>query len=392
MIDHAWNARLRPFGVSIFTEMSRLAVEHDAINLSQGFPDFDGPGPIKDAAVRAIREGRNQYVPSHGVATLRTALAENFESRYGVAYDADREVTVHSGATEAIFSTLMALLSPGDEAIVLEPFYDSYAPAITSAGATPRYVPLTFPDFAIPEDELAAAFNDRTRVLILNTPQNPTGRVFQRRELEIVARLAREHDVVVVSDEVYEYLTFGEAPHIPIASLDGMRDRTVTISSTAKTFSLTGWKVGFTFASESLAEAIRMTHQYVTFCTPGPFQLAMADAIANLDAYLPELRREYTERRDLLHRILTETGFRMAPPPEGSYFILADITPFGFEDDLEFCRFLARDIGVAAVPPSFFYVDRRGGRNLVRFSFCKTLETLRLAGEKLARLKEHVRA
>jgi len=385
------NRRMRPFGVSVFTEMSRIAAEHDAINLSQGFPDFDGPEAVREAAVRAIREGRNQYVPSHGTATLREALARNASRRYALDYDPDAEVTVTSGATEAIFSTILALVEPGDEVLLLEPTYDSYAPSVVMAGGTPRYVSLRFPEFRLPQEELAHAFNDRTRLLVLNNPQNPTGKVFDREELELLAGLCREHDVLALSDEVYEYLTYDGARHVPLATVDGMRERTVFVSSTAKTLNLTGWKVGFAFAPAPLAEAIRLTHQYVTFCTPGPFQLAVAGAIERLDEHLPGLRQEYTKRRDLLYSILAEAGFRLGPPPRGSYFVLADFSPFGFDDDREFCAFLAREIGVAAIPPSYFYRDRRGGRSLARFSFCKRLETLRAAGARLARLREHAR-
>lgn len=386
------NTRLQPFGVSIFSEMSRLAVEHDAINLSQGFPDFDGPEPIKRAAERAIREGKNQYVPSHGTASLREALAADAASRYGHDYDVDREITVFAGATEAIASSILALVAPGDEVVCLEPYYDSYAPCVTMAGGTPRYVALEFPDFALDEAALDAACNDRTRMIVLNTPQNPTGKVFSRDELETIARIARKYDTLVLADEVYEHLVFDDNEHLPIASLDGMRERTVRISSTAKTFSLTGWKVGFAYADAPLTEAIRLSHQYVTFCTPAPFQLAMAEAIGALDTYGPELRADYLPRRDALMRILGNAGFRLGPPPAGSYFVLADFSPFGFDDDLEFCTFLAREIGVAAVPPSFFYDERRGGRHLARFAFCKSIEALEAAGQRLTKLKQHSRA
>jgi N-succinyldiaminopimelate aminotransferase len=380
---------MQPFGVSIFSEMSRLAIEHDAINLSQGFPDFDGPEWLKEAAIRAIREGRNQYVPSHGARTLRQALAGVQEARYGLTWDPESEVTVYSGATEAIFSAIVALVEPGDEVICLEPFYDSYPPSVAMAGGKTRYVSLRFPDFSLPREELAAAFSRRTRLLVLNTPQNPCGKVFDREELAFVAELCRKHDTIVLTDEVYEFLTFDGAEHVPMATLPGMRDRTVTVSSTAKTFSLTGWKVGFSFACGEITRAIRLSHQFVTFCTAPPFQLAMAEGFARLDSYLPELRREYTERRDLLYGILRDVGFRMASPPRGSYFILADFSPFGFGDDLDFCTFLTREIGVAAVPPSHFWADRRSGRNLARFAFCKTLETIARAGERLRRLERH---
>jgi N-succinyldiaminopimelate aminotransferase len=386
------NSRMRPFGVSIFTEMSRLAAEHGALNLSQGFPDFDGPDAVKEAAVRAIREGRNQYVPSHGTQTLRESLARMTAGRYGLDWDPETEVTVFSGATEAIFSSVVALVEPGDEVVCLEPFYDSYAPSVVTAGGTPRFVRLDFPDFALPRERLREVVGERTKVLVLNTPMNPAGKVFDREELAFLAELCIENDVIVLSDEVYEFLTFDGAEHVPIATLPGMRERTVTLSSTAKTFSLTGWKVGYGFASKELTHAIRMTHQFVTFCTPPPFQLAMAEAFDHLDEHLPALREEYTERRDLLYDILADTGFRLGPKPRGSYFLLADFTPFGFDDDREFCHFLTREIGVAAVPPSFFYEGRGSGRNLARFSFCKSLETLREAGKKLERLKERAQA
>lgn len=390
MSSPTYNKRMQPFGVSIFSEMSRLAIEHQAINLSQGFPDFDGPAPVKEAAIRAIRAGKNQYVPSHGARSLRQALARNNARRYGLEHDPESEITVYSGATEAIFSTIMALVEPGDEVICLEPFYDSYAPSIVMAGGTPRFVQLEFPDFALPQAELEAAFNDRTRLLILNTPQNPTGKMFDRDELGAIAALCRKHDVLVMTDEVYEYLTFDDNRHIPMASIDGMRDRTVMISSTAKTFSLTGWKVGYSFASAEVSSAIRLSHQFITFCTAPPFQEAMAEAFDTLDDYLPQLTSEYAERRDLLYQILGDAGFRMGPKPAGSYFVLADFTPFGFDDDRAFCEFLTTEIGVAAVPPSYFYSERRGGRNLARFAFCKETATLEAAAERLMLLKDRV--
>jgi N-succinyldiaminopimelate aminotransferase len=366
--------RLRGFGTSIFAEVTELAVRHGAVNLGQGFPDFDGPEFVKDAAATALREGRNQYSPMPGTPDLRRAVADHQRRFYGLDYDPGTEVTVHSGATEAIHSTLLALLEPGDEVVLFEPYYDSYPACIALAGAEARVVTLRAPDFGYDPAELEAAISPRTRAILLNTPNNPCGKVFTRAELEHLAELAQSHDLLVVTDEVYEHMTYG-TEHLPLASLPGMRERTVTISSTGKTFSLTGWKIGYTCSSPELAAAVRSVHQFVTFCVATPFQAAMAVALRAPDAYFENLARDYRSRRDRLCQGLAEAGFGVLVPA-GTYFVQADIRPLGFQDDVEFCRMLPERAGVAAIPTSAFYANKAEGRHLVRFAFCKTDATL----------------
>ncbi len=379
-------AALEPFGVTVFTEFTALANQHQAINLSQGFPDFDGPQLVIDAATRAMAAGSNQYAPSHGVPELRRAVADKSHRFYGLQPDADSEVTVFSGATEAIFSSIMALVEPGDEVVMIEPTYDSYAPSVAMAGGVARFVAPPSPNFRLDEQLLDAAMGPRTKLLLLNTPNNPTGRVYDRRELQAVARCAQRHDCYVLCDEVYEHLVFGQAQHLPLASLPGMWERCVTISSTAKTFSFTGWKIGYAVAPAPLTRAIRMSHQFVTFCTATPLQHAMAQAIEQSDDYYPRFQRAYDRRRALLLDHLRAVGFRVIEP-QGTYFVLAEFERFGFDDDEAFCRFLTAEIGVAAIPVSAFYHQRRGGRNLVRFAFCKRRAVLEQAGERLLSLK-----
>ena len=378
---------LEPFGVSVFTEFTELANRHGALNLSQGFPDFDGPDFIVEAAYAAMKAGHNQYAPSHGVPELRAAIAGKAGRLYGLDVDPDTEVTVFSGATEAIFSSIMALVEPGDEVVLFEPTYDSYPPGVAMAGGVARYVPLTFPDFRLEHAALEAVLGDRTRLIVLNTPNNPTGKVFTPRELRIIADAARRHDAIVLCDEVYEHLTYGDHRHVPLATLD--RDRTVTISSTAKTFSMTGWKIGYALAAPEVSRAIRMAHQFVTFATSTPFQHAMAQAIERSDDYYGTFGEEYDGRRQLFLDYLQRAGFEIIAP-QGTYYVMADITPLGFDDDVAFCRYLPAEVGVAAIPVSAFYQGRRLGRNLVRFAFCKRRSMLREAGERLLALHERL--
>ncbi len=368
------NRRLAPFGTSIFTEMTRLAVEHRAVNLGQGFPDFDGPEFVKDAAIAAIRAGESQYCRSSGLPALNRAVAAHRKRFYGLEYDADAEVTVFSGATEAIFATLSALCEPGDEAIVFDPAYDSYRPALALAGATVRTVPLAPPSFEVDPAALARAAGPRARLLLLNTPHNPLGKVFSRAELETIAALCRERDLIAVTDEVYEHLVF-EGEHVPLASLPGMRERTVMISSSGKTFSLTGWKIGFACAPPGLSAAIRSAHQFLTFCTATPFQHAIAGALAADDAYFAGFLRAYRSRRDLICDGLAEAGFAVRRPA-GTYFAIADIRPLGFDDADSFCRELPARAGVVAIPVGAFCEDPAPFRHLVRFAFCKKDETI----------------
>ncbi|MCH0539837.1 pyridoxal phosphate-dependent aminotransferase [Streptomyces sp. MUM 203J] len=384
------NRRLAGFGTTIFAEMSALAAATGSINLGQGFPDTDGPEEIREAAVRALREGRgNQYPPGPGVPELRTAIAEHQRQRYGLAYDPDTEVLVTAGATEAIAASLLALVEPGDEVIALEPYYDSYAACIAMAGGT--RVPVTLrPDpaearFVLDLDELRAAVTDRTRLILLNTPHNPTGTVLTRDELAAVAALAVERDLLVVTDEVYEHLVFDGAAHIPVATFPGMRERTITISSAGKTFSFTGWKVGWATGSRDLVSAVRTTKQYLTYVSSGPFQYAIAEALRLPDTYYDDLRADLRRKRDLLGDGLRAAGFEVYQP-QGTYFITTDITPLGEKDAHAFCRTLPERCGVVAIPNSVFYDDPDTGRTQVRFAFCKKDDILTEAATRLRRL------
>ena len=381
------SAKLRPFGTTIFSEMTALALEHDAINLSQGFPDFDGPDFVREAAVDALRGGHNQYARSQGHPLLVHAVAAHLERRCGLRYDPLSEVGVFSGCTEALMSSFLGLLDPGDEVVFFEPFYDSYPACAAMAGAIPRYCPLRFPDFAVDLDRLRALVTDRTRMLVLNTPHNPTGKVFTTDELASIAEICVEHDLIVLADEVYEQLVFG-VPHVSMAELPGMRDRTLALSSAGKTFSFTGWKVGWCTGPKHLVAAAQAAHQFVTFGTATPLQVAIASALERCDAdFYDGLRAEYLERRDYLVDTLRDVGLRVAVP-QGTYFVLADFRPVWDGDDVSFARHLCSAHGVAAIPPSVFYAaEPDEGRHLVRFAFCKRMETLRAAAERLQGLR-----
>ncbi|MFC8170978.1 pyridoxal phosphate-dependent aminotransferase [Streptomyces sp. NPDC057242] len=382
------NRRLAEFGTTIFAEMSALAAGTGAINLGQGFPDTDGPEEVREAAVRALRDGRgNQYPPGPGVPELRTAIADHQRERYGLEYDPDTEVLVTAGATEAIAASLLALVEPGDEVIALEPYYDSYAACVAMAGGT--RVPVTLRPhqgaYVLDLDELRAAVTDRTRLILLNTPHNPTGTVLTRAELTAVAELAVERDLLVVTDEVYEHLVFDGAEHVPIASLPGMRERTVTISSAGKTFSFTGWKVGWITASPELTSAVRSAKQFLTYVSSGPFQYAVAEALRLPDAYFDGLRADLAAKRDLLAEGLAKAGFEVYRP-SGTYFVTTDIRPLGATDGFAFCRSLPERAGVVAIPNAVFYDDREAGAPFVRFAFCKRVELLEEAVARLRRL------
>jgi aspartate/methionine/tyrosine aminotransferase len=381
--------RLRGLGVTIFSEMTRLAIAHGAINLGQGFPDFPGPDFVKEAAVTAIRADLNQYAPSHGLPRLRKAIAATFERSYGHPVDPESEVTVTTGATEGLHAALLALVDPGDEVIVFEPFYDAYIAQIRFAGGVPRPVTLRPPDWHVAPDELVAAFGPRTRAIIVNTPHNPTGKVFTQRELASIAALCQEHGVVAITDEVYDRILYDGAAHLPLATLPGMWERTITLNSTGKTFSMTGWKIGWAIASPPLTQAIRVTHQFITFATATPFQEAMAVALeeAAVSSYYTELAAAYAERRALLRQALERAGLTVLPC-RGSYFLLADASGLGFPDDVSFCRFLVTEVGVAAIPPSAFYADPTRAPVFARFCFAKRRETLEAAAERLARLAD----
>ncbi|MBG0853632.1 pyridoxal phosphate-dependent aminotransferase [Streptomyces spinoverrucosus] len=379
------NRRLAEFGTTIFAEMSALALSTGSINLGQGFPDTDGPEEVREAAVRALREGRgNQYPPGPGIPELRAAVAAHQQRRYGLSYDPAAEVLVTAGATEAIAAALLALVEPGDEVIAFEPYYDSYAACIAMAGGT--RVPVTLrPDegsFRLDLDELRAAVTDRTRLLLINTPHNPTGMVLTRAELTAIAELAVERDLLVVTDEVYEHLVFDDAEHVPLATFPGMRERTVTIGSSGKTFSFTGWKVGWITADGPLVAAVRTAKQYLTYVSSGPFQYAIAEALRLPDAYFDNFRADLRRKRDLLGDGLRAAGFEVYQP-QGTYFITTDITPFGEKDAYAFCRALPERCGVVAIPNSVFYDDPDAGRRQVRFAFCKQRAVLEEAVKRL---------
>ena len=371
-------SRLQPalhaFTSTIFTEMTALAVRHGAVNLGQGAPDFSGPEEVTEVAVRAIRDGKNQYAPGPGIRPLREAVADHQARFLGSAWDPDSEVTVCAGATEGIAATILGLCRPGDEVVALAPFYDSY-PAVTAmAGATFRAVPLVAPDWELDRDRLAATITDATRLLIVNTPHNPTGRVMSRDDLEFLAELCQRHDVVVLTDEVYEHLTFDEHTHVPMATLPGMRDRTITLSSAGKTFSVTGWKVGWACAVPALTTAFRSAKMWLTFTNATPFQFAIAEALRLPDVWFAGYRTDYARRRQVLLDACADHGLAIAPP-QGTYFALLDIGELGIdptvEDGLALCRRLPADHGVAAIPTQVFHLEPDHGRRWIRLAFCK---------------------
>jgi len=378
------NQLLSATGTTIFTIMSALATEHGAINLGQGFPDTDGPADVIDAAAAALRDGRNQYPPLTGVPELREAVAAANRRFYGIEADPAREVVVTSGATEAITACLMAVLDPGDECVLIEPLYDTYLPVVRMLGATPRLVRLQPPRWELPRAELAAAFGPRTKALVLNTPMNPTGKVFTAAELAFIAELLQKHDAYAVCDEVYEHLTYDGWRHIPLMTLPGMRERTMRVGSAGKTFSLTGWKIGYVTAPAALAAVVAKAHQNLTFTTPPNLQRAVAVGLAKSDAYFAGLSADLAHKRDRLAAGLRRAGMATLPAM-GSYFVTADFAPLGFAgDDAAFCRHITEAAGVAAIPVSAFY-EGDAPRHYARFAFCKRHEVLDEACTRLAR-------
>jgi aminotransferase len=383
------------FTESVIREMTRLANAHGAVNLSQGFPDFPAPEAIKAAACDAIQADINQYAVTWGAPPLRQAIAADATRRSGRPVDPDRDITVCCGSTEAMIATMMAIVDPGDEVVIFEPFYENYGPDAILSGATPRFVRLRPEprgdgadagwDWIFDPDELAAAFSERTRAIVINTPNNPTGKVFSRAELEQIARLCQKWDVIAITDEIYEHILYGGATHVHLAALPGMADRTVTINSVSKTFSVTGWRVGWTIAPADLTGAIRKVHDFLTVGAAAPLQAAAAAALSLPDDYYVELARGYQARRDRLMAILEHAGFTCYQP-RGAYYIMTDISGFGFPDDVAFARHLVTDVGVASVPGSSFYRDPASGRASVRFCFCKKDETLDAAAARLTRL------
>jgi aspartate/methionine/tyrosine aminotransferase len=377
--------RLAPFGVTIFTEMTALAVEHGAINLGQGFPNWAGAGFVKEAAIRSMAGAEHdQYPPSPGVPALRQAIAAKYGPLLGRELDPAVEVTVTSGCTEALAASFLGLVNPGDEVVLIEPYYDSYPACAAMAGAIPRFVQLQPPDFRLDPDELRAAFSEKTKAIVLNTPHNPTGRVFSNEELQMVADLCLEFDAMVLADEVYEEITFGE-PHLRIATLPGMPERTLTLSSLGKTFSLTGWKLGWAIGPAPLTAGIRSAHQFLTFTTPTPVQHGGVAALGAPATFFDDLRQSYQSKRDLLAEGLAGVGFDVYLP-EGTYFLMAGFEAFGFADDRAFARHMVEAAGVAVIPPSVFYNRPGGGKDLVRFAFCKDEATLAEAIDRLSSL------
>ncbi|HLR95426.1 MAG TPA: pyridoxal phosphate-dependent aminotransferase [Jiangellaceae bacterium] len=382
--------RMRPFTSTIFAEITAEAVRNDAVNLGQGFPDTDGPASMLEIARQAITDGVNQYPPGPGVPDLRAAIAEHQQRFHGLTLDPDSEVLVTVGATEAIAASILALCEPGDEVVTFEPYYDSYAAAIAMAGATRRTAVLRAPEFAVDPDELRSVFSSATRAVLLNTPHNPTGKVFTRAELTLIAELAHEHDAVVITDEVYEHLVYdATTPHAPIAGLPGMHERVLTISSAAKTFSVTGWKIGWVHGPAQLIAAVRAVKQYLTFVGGAPFQPAVAHALRLPQAFFADLARDLADKRALLIDALTETGLAVHPQP-GSYFLLADAAPLGSTDAARLCRAMPEAIGVAAVPVSVFHDDNAAAPTMLRLAFCKRHEVLAEGARRLHRLPEVV--
>ena len=378
------------FTESVIREMTRLNQLHGGVNLSQGFPDFAAPAVVKEAACRAIMADVNQYAVTWGATALREAVAREFTRRYGVPIVPDQQVTVTCGSTEAMMATMMGIIDPGDEVVIFEPFYENYGPDAILSGATPRFVRLREPDWSFDPAELEAAFNGRTRVIVVNTPNNPTGKVFTRAEMETIAALCRKWNVIAVTDEIYEHIVY-EGEHVSMAALDGMRERTVTISGLSKTWSVTGWRIGWAIAPPALTNAIRKVHDFLTVGAPAPLQEAAAVALAMPDAYYAQLVAGYREKREFLVPALAAAGFGVFAP-KGAYYCMTDISGFGFEDDVTFARFLVTDVGVAGVPGSSFYSDPASGRQRLRFHFARKRETLAAAVERLQSLKARAAA
>jgi aminotransferase len=369
----------------VIREMTRLAIEHNAVNLAQGFPDFGAPEEIKRAAQEAIAADFNQYAITWGAKPFRDAIAAKYRKWYGMDYDPEREITVCCGATEGMIAALLAVTNPGDEIIIFEPYYENYGPDAFLCDAHRKFVRLRPPDWTFDPDELRRAFTPKTKAIILNSPNNPTGKVFSRAELEVIANLCQEFDALAITDEIYEHILYDGASHIPIATLPGMQERTVLVNSMSKTYSVTGWRVGFVLAAPDLTDSIRKVHDFLTVGAAAPLQQAGVVALNLPDSYYEKLSVEYQKRRDLLLERLGEAGFQCFRP-QGAYYIMADIGKFGDSDDVAFVRRLVKDPGVAAVPGSSFYSDSNAGVALIRFCFCKKYETLKKAGDRLRRI------
>ncbi len=375
------------FTESVIRDMTRLANQHGAINLGQGFPDFAAPEALKHAAARAIADDHNQYPITWGVPAFRDAIAAAYARDYGMAIDPEKEICVTCGSTEAMIASMLGVLDPGDEVVIFEPFYENYGPDAILTGAAPRLVSLRPPDWTFDDDELRAAFGPRTRAIVINSPNNPTGKVFSRDELATIADLCLEHDVIAITDEIYEHITYDGAMHVPIATLPGMGDRTITISALSKTYSVTGWRVGWAIAAPALMAGIRPVHDFLTVAAAAPLQVAGITALDLPATYHEEMRADYAERRDVMLQVLAECGFEVASPPAGAYYVMADCSHLELGDDVATARHLVERIGVAAVPGSSFVEDPADGAHLLRFAFCKKIETLERAGERLRALQ-----
>ena len=380
------SAKAERFTESVIREMTRLALKHRAVNLSQGFPDFPAPAEIKHAAQDAIAADINQYAITWGAKKFRDAVASKFQRDSGVSVDPEREITVCCGSTEAMMSAMMAIINPGDEVVVFEPFYENYGPDAILSGATPRFVKLRAPDWTFDPDELAAAFGPATKAIILNTPNNPTGKVFERRELETICDLCQRWNAFAITDEIYEHMLYDGAKHVSPASLDGLRERTITINALSKTYSVTGWRVGWAIAPPEVTSAIRKVHDFLTVGAAAPLQEAGVVALGFPQSYYDNLAAEYLERRNRMLGILTEAGFQCFTP-RGAYYIMTGISAFGFANDVEFARYLVKEIGVAGVPGSSFYRDPADGAQQLRFTFCKKEATLAEASRRLSKLR-----
>ena len=381
----AVSRKAQQFTESVIREMTRLALRHGAVNLAQGFPDFPAAAEVKEAAVRAVQADINQYAITWGAREFRRAIAERFEKDSGLAIDPEREITVCCGATEAMIASLLAVVNPGEEVVVFEPFYENYGPDAIISGAVPRFVHLRPPDWTFDPEELASAFNERTRALILNTPNNPTGKVFSQEELETIAGTVQRSGAFVLTDEIYQYLVYEGRRHISMASLPGMRERTITINSMSKTYSVTGWRVGYAIAPPEITGAIRKMHDFLTVGAAAPLQQAGITALRMEEDYYHKLREDYLKRRNWLLEALEKAAFKCFKP-YGAYYIMTDISSFGFADDIAFTRHLIEKVGVAAVPGSSFYRDRSLGSQQVRFTFCKKETTLDEAARRLEKL------
>ena len=375
------------FTESVIRDMTRLANQHDAINLGQGFPDFAAPEAVKEAAARAIADDHNQYPITWGVPAFREAIADAYARDYGMVVDPETEICVTCGSTEAMIASMLGVLDPGDEVVVFEPFYENYGPDSIIAGAVPRLVSLTPPDWTFDGDELRAAFGPRTRAIVINSPNNPTGKVFSRDELAAIADLCVARDAIAITDEIYEHITYDGTAHVPIATLPGMAERTITISALSKTYSVTGWRVGWAIAAPALMAGIKPVHDFLTVAAAAPLQVAGITALGLPASYYEQMRADYAERRDVILRMLGECGFEIPSPPAGAYYVMADCSHLGLGGDVATARHLVEKVGVAVVPGSSFVEDPADGAHLLRFAFCKEVETLEAAGERLRTLQ-----